>query len=317
MEFDIKSTFDTSIKYDSEEKIFLERIRQIILVNLAKNISFRMGNKIQRKAIENIYDILQKTRISATKDEMAQLISLLAFSKLDLKPAKFSAIFSLFKFIEILEVDEEFEIRDELSKFHQAFVNFSTIQDIIINTCDEIFEMKISDIQLKEIKIVYFYSTIEGLHGFSGRDEIYVSISEINSLIESMDSMKISKADQLHIIKLNFFRVFIHEAAHLVLRKSCNDFNCFTPNILTPSQKKKFSKSEAGLIMENKLFKSYIDWNESVKQNTFNLDYCKMFLSNLIANNILDFDPELARTVERENYVMGLDLSFKKTLSIC
>ncbi|CAF0994813.1 unnamed protein product [Brachionus calyciflorus] len=302
------------LDYNCEKNLFVAQLRDCIIKNLNRNQSFRDENLFSKKSIKKLYEILKETKFNATEEQSAQLLFLLAFCKAKTDLAHFESTFFLSDSIEIALKQDRLEELDKLDLFHKILISLSSVHELIIDTCNEILEMRIAEINLADVGLKYFDSHIIGLNGFSGRDIIYISQSEIRSLISVMNEKQFSSGDQLTILKLNFFRLFIHESAHLVIRKSSNNMNISTPELLSESQKKKYSKFEAGFIIENKAFNDFIDWEESVKEKDFNLEPCKLYLDQLISNKIGNFDPKLAHTVKRQSIITNCDLNFKKAV---
>ncbi|CAF1080658.1 unnamed protein product [Brachionus calyciflorus] len=300
------------LSYNCDESLFIAQLRECIITNLEKNPNFKNTDLYRKKSIEKLYNILKKTSCNITEEQLAQLVFLLAFSKAKTGKLHFENTFFLSDSIQIVQKKDRLDVLDELDKFHKVLISLSSVHELIIDTCNEILEMRIAEIDFASVRLKYFDSFIPGLNGFSGRDIIYISEREIEALINEMNVRKFSLGDQLTILKLNFFRLFIHESAHLVIRKSSNNMNISTPELLSESQKKKYSKFEAGFIIENKAFNDFIDWEESVKEKDINLEPCKLYLDQLISNKIGNFDPKLAHTVKRQSIITNCDFNLRK-----
>ena len=79
-------------------------------------------------------------------------------------------------------------------------------------------------------QITFFKSNIQGLNGFAGIDQIYISLTELKIFYETFPNMCSTK-DELIIVKMYLLRLVLHEMTHVVFRQTLNDFNLSSPII--------------------------------------------------------------------------------------
>lgn len=96
------------------------------------------------------------------------------------------------------------------------------------------------------------------------------------------------------ILRLDFIRLVVHEAAHMLVRMDAEDLNESTPTLL----KKSFAYGiyddveESGIIAELELFGAKIDFLRTVQSRNFDLDYMKKMYDYIVVKQVsIEKDP--------------------------
>lgn len=88
-----------------------------------------------------------------------------------------------------------------------------------------------TDYKFEETKIIFFECAIPTLTGFSGKNDIYISKSKIENIIDRMEDSLGFEFKNLYI-NLEFIKLVQHEITHVVLRYILNDINVYTQNLV-------------------------------------------------------------------------------------
>lgn len=146
--------------------------------------------------------------------------------------------------------------------------------------------------EFSNTKICFFTCDIDTLRGFSGPDAIYINHDHIRSVFRELKS-DLEYEFKLLFIQLEIIRIVQHELAHVVLQNSREDLNCSSPELIA---KLKLSSAypEAGLICEQKIFESRIDYVHSSQKKDVNYGYIASFIQKFLNNELKKFDFKIA-----------------------
>ena len=276
--------------YKEKTKDSINQARNCIIDNLYRNPFFLKEDGYMRNSIESVYLLIKNTKDDASDEQIAQLIFLLHLSKanLDCKEFKyFEYLFFKINTIHLTTNENRLWFEGECNKLFDSLKNTKKIKNIINNVVKVICG-KEAKFDYGSCNIIYFTSSIKGLNGFAGINQIYVSDSELENLYDL--SHQFLHDDKLLILKLNLIRLILHEITHVVLRHTLNDFNISSPKYYENNHQLGAASVscdasnliEAGLWAEKKLFNGKIDWKKSAMSSKLNIEYCASFLNKLM-----------------------------------
>ena len=95
------------------------------------------------------------------------------------------------------------------------------------------------------------------------------------------------------ILRLDFIRLIVHEAAHMLVRMDAEDLNESTPTLLKNSFAYGiYDVEESGIMAELELFGAKIDFLRTVQSNHFDLDYMKQMYDYIVVKQVsIEKDP--------------------------
>lgn len=293
------------------EADFICSARNLIFKNLSLNSNFLDTSEFLGTELENFYQTILESKSSIDDNHIARIILLLHLSKSNLSRDMCSLTFQSIRSVQIIKNIMNPFI-SELYKLYPKLLKSKTFQQAISHLIKELTGQDLV-YKIEETKLSYFVCSLKGLYGFAGFNQIYVNYNE--QFFLHMLLLK-CKTDAILILKMNFVRLILHEMAHVALRASTKDFNTSTPIAENKSSR---SHLIPEVMAEEILFKQRIDWLESAKKGC-NLSYCQTFLDNLINNDDVDFDIELANVILNQSIpswsavdseIKSVDLNFE------
>ena len=95
------------------------------------------------------------------------------------------------------------------------------------------------------------------------------------------------------ILRLDFIRLIVHEAAHMLVRMNAKDLNESTPTLLKNSFAYGiYDVEESGIMAELELFGAKIDFLRTVQSSHFDLDYMKQMYDYIVVKQVsIEKDP--------------------------
>jgi hypothetical protein len=294
------------VKCNIPNENILKILCDSILGNLFLNPGFKSTIKeVNLDDLKPLYELVKA--VNNDKNDASFLPKLILY--LHMSKCNFGFLQGIIFFIQIDSVhicnEEErakYWFAAELDNTFSKIVNNNQIKFIAIDVVKIITNSKYIDYDFSKLQLKYFKSVIINLNGYAGINTVYISIYYLSCFYEYLTRLNVS--EKLTILKLNFFRIVLHEMTHVILRNSLNDMNDSTPGVIKRSKIQLTAANnneifeEAGIISENKMFGGRINWIDSVKQDNFNIEYCNNVLKKLEQNISVTFDDNEAHTVK-------------------
>ena len=285
----IKPKFEFNISNQNILKILCDSI----LGNLFLNPSFKSTiKKVYLDDLKPLYELVKA--VNNDKNDasfLPKLILYLHMSKCNFGFLQNIVFFKQIDSVHICNVEKraDYWFAAELDNTFSKIVTNNQIKFIAIDVVKIITNSKYIDYDFSKLQLKYFKSVIINLNGYAGINTVYISIDYLSCFYDYLT--KLNASEKLTILKLNFFRIVLHEMTHVILRNSLNDMNDSTPEViqLTAANNNEIFE-EAGIISENKMFGGRINWIDSVKQDNFNIEYFNNVLKKLEQNISVTFD---------------------------
>lgn len=275
---------------DSVKKIVIDS-KEAIIRNLSINPVIK---KIDFFSVNILSDLMKFLDFKTDSERsLAQSLFMLHASKADF--SKETDPKSIYEdiFMNFLSIDTHVD-KSKYAEFYSIFeslVNNEHLIESINKSIDNIVEIK-SSYDFSNLKLILFKSKLSPVRGFSGNDRIYINTRPFYNFLDikffSEDIKKLA-------LKLEFTRLFLHEASHVLLRFRIGNLNISSPFL---KENEKFflikkNVDEAGIETEKRIFKEVINWERSITNN-YNYDYCKQYLAKILDNKYDEFDIQKA-----------------------
>jgi hypothetical protein len=221
--------------------------------------------------------------------------------------------------IHFLRIDNEseFKFKSQLIELFQQLKLSNIIYSRILRAVKIVTGNNEANFEINELKLNFFTSAFSGLNGFSGINSIYVSQNRIEDFINLLSIINNDQRTILEIVKLNFARMFVHEATDVFVRRVVKDFNASSPKIEKENSDLNLIL-ESGILGEKQVFIERISWIKSIKSSKFNLQYCVDFLKNILDGKNVNFDLEMSGCKLNTNQItlMGIDCNEEENIEM-
>ncbi|CAF0714956.1 unnamed protein product [Brachionus calyciflorus] len=280
--------------------------REAILINFYKNPQFRSIDVFARSTVEKFVQFLESKDCENPSYE-CQLIFMVHCSKAKAEYSFFETVFKNFNTIKIVEYKDSY-LENLLLKIKQN----DTIVKAIKSSVFDFGAKHIDKDDLKPIMVVFFEAQLNILNGFASMDKIYINLTKINFLLETIEYYGKKQNNDL-ILGLYFTRLAIHEMTHVLLRRKLNDLNVSSPFLEQKNMEILGNDFlESGYIAEKKIFGAKIDFFRGLE--ILNFDYLNNFFRDVMENkSTLNFDLKISRCQISESVpIMAVDIDIRK-----
>lgn len=275
-----------------------ENSKESIIRNLCLNPKLEEIPAFETSLLKDLVEFFNSKEYS--ENDLAQCLFLIHVSKTDCHKLDENKAFSYFSncFANFRSIDTQFDITQnelfiQLKSIFSTLMGTKAFTDAINKSIDKIIAPKKTSEQFnfQNLKLIFFSSKFRTVFGYSGKDRLYINVVPI---FESLEK-HISENQKLTVIKLNFIRLIVHEASHVLLRFKLNDLNLSSPFLDSQIKEGKVLKNvrECGFETEKYFFRGCVDWEASIGRN-INLKYCKEYLDKILNGILDDFDISLA-----------------------
>ncbi|RMZ94077.1 hypothetical protein BpHYR1_054024 [Brachionus plicatilis] len=286
------------LNYSQSLSEIVENSKESIVRNLCLNPTLEKIPAFETSMLKDLVTFCVSKDYS--DNDLAQCLFLMHVGKTDCHKLDENKAFSFFCncFGNFRSIDTQFDITQnelfvELKSIFSILMSTKAFTDAINNSIDKIVVPKANTGQFnfQNLKLIFFSSKFRTIYGYSGKDRLYVNVVPI---FESLEK-HVSEEQKILVIKLNFIRLIVHEASHVLLRFKLDDLNLSSPFLDGQIKGGKVFKNikECGFETEKEFFKGCIDWDASMGRS-INLSYCKEYLDKILNGVLVDFDISLA-----------------------